>query len=137
MCEFVHTSCSLHFDRPIDLNRYIPFILSNTGLCELVTCDLLTCFPKAILSPSDSWISAEAPLCLEMALFSPTSLFFINPEPVMWSAWQWVLTIRQKKSMFTPGFAKRSTVNCNFNQTQCLWWSEKLQHPEESYTARG
>lgn len=54
---------------------------------------LLTCFPKVILSFSDRKISAVAPLCLEMALFSPTSLVFINPVLVMWSAWQWVLTV--------------------------------------------
>lgn len=49
---------------------------------------VLTCLPKLILSPSDSRMSALAPLCLEMALFIPNSLFFSCPVPVMWSAWQ-------------------------------------------------
>lgn len=48
----------------------------------------LACFPKVILSPSDSRMSAAAPLNLEMALFSPASLVFIKPVLVMWSAWQ-------------------------------------------------
>lgn len=61
---------------------------------------LLTCFPKVILSFSDRRISAVAPLNLEMALFSPTSLFFINPVLVMWSAWQWVLTVTERKKSF-------------------------------------
>lgn len=43
-------------------------------------------------SPSESWMSAAAPLCLEMALFSPNTFFFNSPVPVMWSAWQWVFT---------------------------------------------
>lgn len=57
----------------------------------------LTCFPKVILSFSERRISAIAPLNLEMALFSPTSFVFINPVLVMWSAWQWVLTVTRTK----------------------------------------
>ena len=53
---------------------------------------VLTCLPKLILSPSDSMMSALAPLCLEMALFIPNSRFFSCPVPVMWSAWQRVFT---------------------------------------------
>lgn len=61
---------------------------------------LLTCFPKVILSFSDRRISAVAPLSLEMALFSPTRLVFINPVLVMWSAWQWVLTVTGRNKMW-------------------------------------
>lgn len=76
----------------------------------------LTCLPKVMLSPSESRISAVAPLCLEMALFTPYSFFFRSPVPVMWSAWQWVFTATWR------GKQSSQTLNTfNFDINAIIW----------------
>jgi hypothetical protein len=56
----------------------------------------LTKRPKRMASPSSICRSAWAPLRREMTDWQPGSRDRSAPEPVMWSAWQWVFTGRER-----------------------------------------
>ena len=62
-------------------------------------------FPKLILSPCSLNSSAWAPLALAITLRTSFSCFFISPEPVTWSAWTCVFTVRiqQNKNAIPVG----------------------------------
>lgn len=57
----------------------------------------LTKRPKWMDCPSSMCRSAWAPLRREMTDWQPGSRDRSSPEPVMWSAWQWVFTGRQRR----------------------------------------
>lgn len=58
----------------------------------------LTKRPKWMDCPSSMCRSAWAPLWREMTDWQPGSRDRSSPEPVMWSAWQWVFTGRERSA---------------------------------------
>lgn len=68
--------------------------------------------PKWMDCPSSMCRSAWAPLRREMTDWQPGSKDRSNPEPVTWSAWQWVFTAYSSRSPSSlTSWASRGAVS--------------------------
>lgn len=80
---------------------------------------VLTYFPKVMASPSDSRMSARAPLCFDIALFTPKSRFFSSPVPVTWSAWQCVFAVGGVTQKITSNHRSGTDTNFLYRDVNC------------------